>query len=97
MAMKDELRQQLLEKKSNSEEESLRKKVWDESKKIWVVAGPAIFTRFSSFGMNVITQAFVGHIGSTELAAYALVSTVLTRFVIGILVSLSVSYYNGLF
>jgi MATE family multidrug resistance protein len=97
MAMKDELRQKLLEKKSNSEEESLRKKVWDESKKIWVVAGPAIFTRFSSFGMNVITQAFVGHIGSTELAAYALVSTVLTRFVIGILVSLSVSYYNGLF
>jgi MATE family multidrug resistance protein len=97
MAMKDELRQKLLEKKINSEEESLRKRVWDESKKIWVVAGPAIFTRFSSFGMNVITQAFVGHIGSTELAAYALVSTVLTRFVIGILVSLSVSYYNGLF
>ncbi|KAK2451324.1 protein DETOXIFICATION [Trifolium repens] len=89
MAMKDELRQQLLEKKSNSEEESLRKKVWDESKKIWVVAGPAIFTRFSSFGMNVITQAFVGHIGSTELAAYALVSTVLTRFVIGILLGMS--------
>jgi MATE family multidrug resistance protein len=97
MAMKDELRQKLLEKKINSEEESLRKRVWDESKKIWVVAGPAIFTRFSSFGMNVITQAFVGHIGSTELAAYALVSTVLTRFVIGILVSLSISYYNGLF
>jgi MATE family multidrug resistance protein len=47
--------------------------------------------------MNVITQAFVGHIGSTELAAYALVSTVLTRFVIGILVSLSVPYYYGLF
>jgi MATE family multidrug resistance protein len=97
MAMKDELRQKLLEKKINSEEESLRKRVWDESKKIWVVAGPAIFTRFSSFGMNVITQAFVGHIGSTELAAYALVSTVLTRFVIGILVSLSVPYYYGLF
>ncbi|KAK2397268.1 protein DETOXIFICATION [Trifolium repens] len=89
MAMKDELRQKLLEKKINSEEESLRKRVWDESKKIWVVAGPAIFTRFSSFGMNVITQAFVGHIGSTELAAYALVSTVLTRFVIGILLGMS--------
>ncbi|WJX29688.1 Protein DETOXIFICATION 21, variant 2 [Trifolium repens] len=87
--MKDELRQKLLEKKINSEEESLRKRVWDESKKIWVVAGPAIFTRFSSFGMNVITQAFVGHIGSTELAAYALVSTVLTRFVIGILLGMS--------
>jgi MATE family multidrug resistance protein len=38
-----------------------------------VVAGPSIFTRFSSFGVRhrVISQAFVGHIGATELAAYA--------------------------
>jgi hypothetical protein len=37
---------------------------------------------------RVISQAFVGHIGATELAAYALVSTtVLMRFSDGILVS----------
>ncbi|KAH6818640.1 MATE efflux family protein [Perilla frutescens var. frutescens] len=66
-------------------EESLKTKLWRENKKMWVVAGPAIFTRFSTFGINVISQAFVGHIGSTELAAYALVFTLLTRFANGLL------------
>jgi len=96
MAMKEVLGlgEKLLEKKIDSDEivekeESLRKRVWEESKKIWRVAGPAIFTRFTSFGINIITQAFIGRtIGSTELAAYALVGTVLSRFVTGILVSL---------
>lgn len=69
-----------------SNEESLKQKILVENKKMWVVAGPAIFTRFSTFGINVISQAFVGHIGSTELAAYALVLTLLTRFANGLLV-----------
>lgn len=67
-------------------EENLKQKLMIENKKMWVVAGPAIFTRFSTFGINVISQAFVGHIGSTELAAYALVLTLLTRFANGLLV-----------
>ena len=68
------------------EEMRLKDRLWTEAKKMWVVAGPAIFTRFSSWGVGVISQAFIGHIGSTELAAYALVSTVLLRFANGILV-----------
>lgn len=71
---------------NGSNEESLKKKILMENKKMWVVAGPAIFTRFSTFGINVISQAFVGHIGATELAAYALVLTLLTRFANGLLV-----------
>jgi MATE family multidrug resistance protein len=67
----------------------LGRRAWEENKKLWVVAGPSIFTRFSSFGVTVISQAFIGHIGATELAAYALVSTVLMRFSNGILVSKS--------
>jgi MATE family multidrug resistance protein len=67
----------------------LKGKVWSETKKIWVVARPAMFTRFSTFGINVITQAFVGHIGATQLAAYSLVYTVLLKFANGILVCLS--------
>ncbi|KAH7854877.1 hypothetical protein Vadar_018643 [Vaccinium darrowii] len=66
-------------------EEKLKDRLWSETKKMWKVAGPAIFTRFSSFGVNVISQAFVGHIGATELAAYALVVTVFLRFANGIL------------
>lgn len=74
------------EEEEEDEHVGLKGKVWKESKKMWVVAGPGIFTRFSTFGVIVISQAFIGHIGATELAAYALVSTVLLRFANGILV-----------
>ena len=85
--MEGEQEQRLLIKDQTSEEESsLVTRVWNESKLMWIVAGPAIFTRFSTFGINVISQAFVGHIGPRELAAFALVFTVLIRFANGILV-----------
>lgn len=71
------------------DDEKLTDKIWKENKKMWVVAGPAIFTRFSTFGINVISQAFIGHIGPTELAAYALVQTVLLRFGNGILLGMA--------
>jgi len=85
----EELSKNLLQHQNPSEEEEepLRKRVWEESKKLWTVAGPAIFNRFSTFGIMVVAQSFIGHIGSTELAAYALVMTVLVRFANGILVS----------
>jgi len=76
----------LIKEKTSEEESSLVNKVWEESKLMWTVAAPAIFTRFSSFGVTIISQAYVGHIGSRELAAFALVFTVLIRFANGILV-----------
>ena len=63
------------------------KRLWNENKLVWRVAASGMFTRFSTFGIFVITQAFVGHIGAKELAALALVFTVLIRFANGILVS----------
>ncbi|XP_020219435.1 protein DETOXIFICATION 21 [Cajanus cajan] len=77
------------EKASEEEEESLAKRVWKESKVMWIVAAPGIFTRFTTFGISVISQAFVGHIGSTQLAAFALVFTVLIRFANGILLGMA--------
>ncbi|XP_028761388.1 protein DETOXIFICATION 21-like [Neltuma alba] len=94
--MREDLKEKLLLKQTNpeelideEEEESLKKRVWKESKKMWVVAGPAIFTRFSTFGVTVVSQAFIGHIGSSELAAYALVMTVLVRFANGVLLGMA--------
>ncbi|RWR74881.1 protein DETOXIFICATION 21 [Cinnamomum micranthum f. kanehirae] len=89
--MEKGLKEKLLES-GREEEESLGKKLWSESKKLWIVAGPAIFTRFSTFGVTVISQAFIGHIGATELAAFALVQTVLLRFANGILLDQSGAY-----
>ncbi|THG03399.1 hypothetical protein TEA_011036 [Camellia sinensis var. sinensis] len=75
--------------RNGGRDETLKEKIWRETKKMWVVAAPAIFTRFSTFGINVISQAFVGHVGPTELAGYALVYTVLFRFANGILLGMA--------
>ncbi|KAI3444236.1 hypothetical protein Pfo_000901 [Paulownia fortunei] len=77
------------EAENHGSKENFKGKIWVETKKMWVVAGPAIFTRFSTFGINVISQAFVGHIGATELAAYALVFTLLARFANGLLLGVA--------
>ncbi|XP_062003823.1 protein DETOXIFICATION 21-like isoform X2 [Rosa rugosa] len=87
----EDIKRKLLIKGEDEREHDLglQYRVWNESKKIWVIAGPAIFTRFSTFGTNVVSQAFIGHIGSTELAAYSLVVTVLVRFANGILLGMA--------
>lgn len=87
--MEGEINEKLLTEREDIDvkEVQFKDKLWTEIKKMWIVAGPAIFTRFSTFGINVVSQAFIGHIGSTELAAYSLVFTVLLRFSNGILVS----------
>ncbi|XP_030515949.2 protein DETOXIFICATION 20-like [Rhodamnia argentea] len=68
---------------------SLSGKVWAESKKIWRVTFPAMLARGTSFGILLVTQAFIGHIGDTELAAYALVQIIGIRFACGIILGMS--------
>ncbi|CAA3020186.1 DETOXIFICATION 24-like [Olea europaea subsp. europaea] len=64
-------------------------KVCEESKKIWRVALPSILSRVTSFGTVIVTQLFVGHISSLDLAGYALVQTICVQFVNGILIGMS--------
>ncbi|KAL3733206.1 hypothetical protein ACJRO7_022693 [Eucalyptus globulus] len=95
MAIEGEANQKLLKKPvavevgDVGEDEPLKDRIWSETKKMWIVAAPAIFTRLSTFGIYVISQAFIGHIGSTELAAYSLVFTVLLRFANGVLLGMA--------
>lgn len=72
-----------------SEDVGLKARICQESKKIWRVALPSIISRVSSFGTIVVTQSFIGHINSTDLAAYALVQTLTVRFVNGIVVMIT--------
>lgn len=67
-------------------DEDLKRRLWVESKKLWQIVGPAIFSRIISYSMNVITQAFAGHLGDTELAAISIVNNVITGFDFGLLV-----------
>ncbi|KAF7847302.1 hypothetical protein BT93_L3105 [Corymbia citriodora subsp. variegata] len=68
---------------------SLTGKVWAESKKIWRITFPAMLARVTSFGVFVVTQAFIGHVGGTELVAYSLVQIIGMRFANGIILGMS--------
>lgn len=69
------------------EGQSLTRRVWIESKKLWKIVGPAIFSRITSYSMLVITQAFAGHLGDLELAAISIANNVIVGFDFGLLVS----------
>ncbi|KAL0709309.1 hypothetical protein Bca4012_016287 [Brassica carinata] len=59
------------------EEGDIKRETWVETKKLWRIVGPAIFTRFSTFSIFVITQAFAGHLGELELASISIVHNVI--------------------
>ncbi|KAL2498880.1 MATE efflux family protein [Abeliophyllum distichum] len=75
--------------KGDDEDHNLWRKVWIESKKLWIIVGPAIFSRIASYSMFVITQAFAGHLGELELAAMSIASNVILGFDFGLLLGMA--------
>ncbi|CAK9159123.1 unnamed protein product [Ilex paraguariensis] len=69
--------------------QTLSMKVWIESKKLWRVVGPAIFSRIAAYSMFVITLAFAGHLGDLELAAMSIATTVVLGFSFGLLLGMA--------
>ncbi|KAG5529546.1 hypothetical protein RHGRI_030069 [Rhododendron griersonianum] len=66
----------------------LSQRLWIESKKLWHIVGPSMFSRLATYSMFVITQAFAGHLGDHELAAVSIASNVVVGFNFGLLVLL---------
>lgn len=62
------------------------RRVWNESKKLWQIVGPAIFSRVSTYIMFIISQAFAGHLGDLDLAAMSIASNVILGIDIGLMV-----------
>ncbi|KAK6150386.1 hypothetical protein DH2020_015318 [Rehmannia glutinosa] len=56
-----------------------------ESKKLWYLAGPAIFTSVCQYSLGAITQTFAGHIGTLELAAFSIENTVIAGLSYGVM------------
>ncbi|KAH6837741.1 MATE efflux family protein [Perilla frutescens var. hirtella] len=87
----DQLNQPLLSssneinKNDSSNAHSLPAAVWDESKKLWHIVGPTIVSRVSNATMNVVTQAFAGHLGDLELASVSIANNVIVGFNWGLL------------
>ncbi|KAL5705449.1 Protein DETOXIFICATION 27 [Ranunculus cassubicifolius] len=69
--------------------QDLLPRVWIESKKLWHIVGPSIFSRVASFTMNVITQAFAGHLGDLELASISIANSVIVGFNFGLLLGMA--------
>ncbi|KAE9613349.1 hypothetical protein Lal_00027799 [Lupinus albus] len=70
-------------------DQDLKRRVWIESKKLWHIVGPAIFSRIASYSMLVITQAFAGHLGDLELAAISIANSVIVGFDFGLLLGMA--------
>ncbi|XP_073296546.1 protein DETOXIFICATION 24-like [Primulina huaijiensis] len=87
--MDNGVHERLLVSSEGKEVVDFKRKVWDESHKIWRVALPGILARVASFGTIIVTQSFIGHQSSVDLAGYALVQTLTVRFVTGILIGMS--------
>nr|GMD19497.1 protein DETOXIFICATION 29-like [Ipomoea batatas] len=56
-----------------------------ESKKLWYLAAPAIFTIVSQYSIGAITQVFAGHVGNIQLAAVAVENNLIAGFAFGIM------------
>ncbi|KAL3624503.1 Protein DETOXIFICATION 29 [Castilleja foliolosa] len=56
-----------------------------ESKKLWYLAGPAIFTSLSQYSLGAITQTFAGHVGTLELAAFSIENSVIAGLSFGVM------------
>ncbi|XP_027153670.1 protein DETOXIFICATION 29-like [Coffea eugenioides] len=59
-----------------------------ESKKLWYLAGPAIFTSICQYSLGAITQTLAGHLGTLELAAVSIENSVIAGLSFGIMLGM---------
>ena len=73
----------------DDQDQYLARRFWIESKKLWHIVGPSIFSRMASYCMFVITQASAGHLGDLELAGISIATNVIVGFDFGLLVCIA--------
>ncbi|KAG5059226.1 protein DETOXIFICATION 29-like [Glycine soja] len=59
-----------------------------ESKKLWYLAGPAIFSFVSKYSLGAFTQIFAGHVGTIDLAAVSVENSLIAGFSYGIMLGM---------
>ncbi|CAK9144959.1 unnamed protein product [Ilex paraguariensis] len=59
-----------------------------ESRKLWYLAGPAIFTSLCQYSLGAITQTFTGHVGTLELDAFSVENCVIAGFSFGVMLGM---------
>ncbi|KAF6162232.1 hypothetical protein GIB67_008361 [Kingdonia uniflora] len=61
---------------------------WMETVRLWAIAGPIAFNILCVYGINSVTQIFVGHIGDVQLSAVAIAMSVISNFSFGFLLGM---------
>ncbi|KAF5190839.1 Detoxification-like protein [Thalictrum thalictroides] len=59
-----------------------------ESRKLWLLAAPAIFTGICQYSLGAITQVFAGQLGTLELAAVSIENSVIAGLSFGIMLGM---------
>ncbi|KAK4753607.1 hypothetical protein SAY87_001711 [Trapa incisa] len=59
-----------------------------EAKKLWYLAGPAIFTSVCQYSLGAITQLFAGHVSTLALAAVSIENSVIAGFSFGVMLGM---------
>lgn len=65
----------------------LKSVIWIETVKMWTIAAPIVFNMVCQYGINSVTNIFVGHVGDFELSAVAISLSVIGTFSFGFMVS----------
>ncbi|EYU45096.1 hypothetical protein MIMGU_mgv1a018607mg [Erythranthe guttata] len=76
----------LLEKRRGGGE-GFVKEFGAESKTLWKLSGPAIFTYICQYSLGALTQTFAGQVGELELAAVSVENSVIAGLVFGAMVT----------
>ncbi|KAL3735092.1 hypothetical protein ACJRO7_024267 [Eucalyptus globulus] len=77
------------EKEDDPVQLGLLSRTLSESKELWRVAGPSIFSRVALYSITVVTQAFAGHLGDIDLAAISIATTVIISISFGFLLGMA--------
>ncbi|PIN15830.1 hypothetical protein CDL12_11525 [Handroanthus impetiginosus] len=76
------VKEELLDKRHH-QQEGFIKEFGSESKTLWKLSGPAIFTYLCQYSLGALTQTFTGQVGALELAAVSVENSVIAGFVFG--------------
>ncbi|GMP81175.1 hypothetical protein CsSME_00035970 [Camellia sinensis var. sinensis] len=80
---------------NNNHEEEDRKPVravvrefGNESKRLWKIAGPAIFTSICQYSLGALTQIFAGQLSELDLAAVSVENSVIAGLAFGVMLGM---------
>ncbi|KAK7309731.1 hypothetical protein RJT34_06693 [Clitoria ternatea] len=88
----EKCREPLVSGAGKEEEWNGMREYFVECRKLWYLAGPAVFTSLCQYCLGVLTQIFCGHLSTINLAAVCLQNSVIAGFSLGIMLGNLVFY-----